>query len=425
MWNYTINTTTFTVFVVASKPQKGYNIGYRTFIMKIEVITKYFYPVAAGIETNILETYSILAKLGHKVTIHTSADDYLKKNAFRAQETIKRIKVKRYPFGSELSGYMPAIDWEKADLVCLHNFNFSHLRILVKILLLKVLGKKNFAVVITPHGGFIPEWRVFSWGARIFKFLYQYTVGVVLANLTADGWRAVSEWERAEMIKKGVIKNKIKVITNGLEDEAFKNVEKQASFKIKKTVKSYGNYIIQIGRVYPIKNYETVIRALPNINKKIKYVIVGQTQDEKYLEKLKNLAKELGVEDRLLFAGIVRGIDKYYLIKKAKIMVHMAMYESFCNVVHEGMSQGLVCIVANNTALPLLIKNGANGYVVNTFDHKTLSQKVNYVLNNFNSAKLKAMRSHNKNFGAESSWSFVARKMEKFYLDLLKKVRTK
>ena len=35
----------------------------------IDVITKYFVPVVAGIETNILETYSVLVQKGWKVLI--------------------------------------------------------------------------------------------------------------------------------------------------------------------------------------------------------------------------------------------------------------------------------------------------------------------------------------------------------------------
>lgn len=46
---------------------------------KIHVITKYFIPVVAGIEVNILETYSVLAKEGWDITIHTSKDTYLQK----------------------------------------------------------------------------------------------------------------------------------------------------------------------------------------------------------------------------------------------------------------------------------------------------------------------------------------------------------
>lgn len=390
--------------------------------MKIEVITKYFYPVAAGIETNILETYSILAKKGHKVTIHTSKDNYLEKNAFPAKETFRGLEIRRYPFKSEISGYMPDIDWDNTDVVCLHNFNVSHFRILTKILLRKITGKKKFGVIITPHGGFNPEWKVFDWPTRIKKFLYQYTVGTIFANLSGDGFRAVSDWEAREMIKKGISGKKIEVITNGLEDEAYADVDKKAGAKIKKQVKEYGDYIIQVGRVYPIKNYETTIRTLPLIDRKINYVIVGQTQDTAYLQKLKDLAKELGVEDRLFFAGVIRGIDKYYIIKKAKIMVHMAIWESFCNVVHEGLSQGLVCIVADNTALPFLVKDGINGFTVETKNHIKLAEKINYVIKNFNSPALKKMRETNKKIGEKESWSFVAGKMEFFYKNVIEKI---
>lgn len=386
--------------------------------MKIEVITKYFYPVAAGIETNILETYSILAKEGHEVTIHTSRDNYLEKDSLPKEETIRGLKVKRYQFKSELTGYMPKIDWDKTDFVCLHNFNVSHFPILAKIIWMKLRGKKNFKVIITPHGGFNPEWRVFDWPTRVKKYLYQYTIGTLTANIAADGFRAVSEWEKREMIKRGISKSKISVITNGLENEAYEDVDKKASGKIKKQVKNYGDYIIQIGRVYPIKNYETTIRALPLIDKKINYVIVGQTQDTKYLETLKKLALELGVEKRVIFAGIVRGIDKYYLIKKAKLMVHMAIWESFCNVVHEGLSQGLICLVADNTALPLLVKNGENGFTIKTKDYKTLAEKINYVLENFNAEDVKEMRENNKKIAQNESWSAVSTKMESFYTGL-------
>lgn len=43
---------------------------------KIDIVVKYFYPVAAGIETNVLETYSVLVKMGWDVTVHTSNLEY-------------------------------------------------------------------------------------------------------------------------------------------------------------------------------------------------------------------------------------------------------------------------------------------------------------------------------------------------------------
>jgi glycosyltransferase involved in cell wall biosynthesis len=132
-----------------------------------------------------------------------------------------------------------------------------------------------------------------------------------------------------------------------------------------------------------------VIRALALLPKDVNYVIAGPVQDnDEYLGKLKSLIKELGLEKRVYFIGVVKGVDKYYLIKKAQMMVHMALWESYCNVVHEGLSQGKVCIVADNTALPLLIKNDVNGYCVETTDHEELAKKINYVLENKQTKKI-------------------------------------
>ncbi len=380
---------------------------------RLDVVVKYFYPVAAGIETNVLETYTVLAEKGWDVIIHTSRDEYLQKGHLPENDTYRGLTIKRYSFNK--FGYFPDIDWDTADLVCLHNFDiFPHLRILLYSLGRKLIGKKKYSLMLTPHGGFNPEWSVFPWKQRLIKPLYHFTLGTILVNLVVDGVRAVSNWERAEMIKKGVLKNKVVTIDNGIEDEAYKDVEKLSSKDIKKKVESFGDYIIQVGRIYPIKNYETTLTALSK-TKNLHYVIAGPVSDSEYFEKLQAQIKKLKLTNRVHFVGVIRGIDKYYLIKKAQMMVHMAIWESFCNVVHEGLSQGLVCIVANNTALPFLIKDGVNGYCVKTKDADVLAEKINYVYENQNSPFVVKMKEVNRKYGLENSWRKVAARMDSFY----------
>lgn len=389
--------------------------------IKIDVLTKYFFPVAAGIETNILETYSILASNGFDVTIHTSKDVYSEKNILSDYEEIRGLKVKRYKFGK--FGFWPRIDWCNTNLVCLHNFDiFPHFQILIFTLFKKIFKLKKFALLLTPHGGFTPEWSIFTKGQIIIKKIYTYTLGLLLINSVIDGLRTVSEWEKKEIIKHGINPKIITTITNGIENEAYQDLEKIASREIKEKVHSLKQYIIQVGRIYPIKNYETTIKAMSTLPKNINYVIVGPTQKDKknstYINKLDEMIKNQGLSNRVYFLGTIRGVDKYYIIKHAKMMVHMAKWESFCNVVHEGLSQGLICIVANNTALPFLIKDNINGFVVDTFDSNKLAEKINYILKNYNSKSLIEMRLRNKKFGKDDSWENVALKMKNFYLGL-------
>lgn len=391
---------------------------------QLHVILKYFYPVAAGIETNTLETYSVMARNGWDITIHTSQDTATAKNVLKREEALRGLKIKRYAFGR--FGFFPSISWSETDVVALHNFDmFPHLQILLYAYFLKITGNKKFALVLTPHGGFNPEWSVFGKIDGFIKRTYHYTLGTFLINHTVDAVRTVSEWERKEMESKNVQPSLISVITNGIENEAFANLGKLVSPEMKEKVEGFGRYIIQIGRIYMIKNYETAIKALRYVPADVKFVIAGAADKNPsykkidYMDTLKKLIKELGLRDRVIFVGVVRGVDKYYLVKKAQMMVHMALWESYCNVVHEGMSQGLPCIVANNTALPLLIKDGVNGYTVATLDDKTLAKRINDVLENKNKKVIKDMAALNKQITRENSWENVAGKVDRLYTKLL------
>lgn len=378
--------------------------------MHLDVVAKYFLPVVAGIEVNILETYSVLAQKGWDVTIHTSKDEYLKKGHLPNTDKIRGMKIKRYPF--RWYGFFPEIKWDKEGIVALHNFDiFPHLHLLIAALFLKPIGLKKIKLVLTPHGGFNPEWSVFDPLSAFVKRAYTYSLGAWLIGAVVDAVRAVSEWEKAEMIRYGVSPSKITVISNGLEDEAFQDIDKLASRQIKYQVQKLGRYLIQIGRVYPIKNYETPIRALPSLPEDVKFVIVGPAEKNmNYQNSLIKLARDLGVGDRVIFLGVIRGVDKYYLIKHAQAMVHMAIWESFCNVVHEALSQKTPVLAANNTALPYLVKDGINGYLIDTFNHQTLTDKINIVLTKKPEFK----------FASFPTWSQTADEMHRLYSSLIK-----
>lgn len=385
----------------------------------IDIVVKYFYPVAAGIETNIQETHKHFLHNGWTVTVHASQDTLTEKNVLSRSEEIKGIKIKRYPYGK--FGFFPKIDWENTDVVSLHNFNiFPHLQIMLYVIWLKLIGKKKFVFSLTPHGGYNPEWRIFNQLIAAIKQVYHYTIGVLLINASLDIVRAVSEWEAKQISSKGVIKNKIYTIINGAEDEAYLDIDKLASKEIKEKVNSYGEYIIQMGRIYMIKNYETSIKALSLLPKNINFVIAGPVGDEKYKEELGKLIKELGLEKRVFFVGVVRGIDKYYLIRHAQLMVHMALWESFCNVVYEALGQGIPCVVSNNTALPYLVKNKINGFTLKEKDFKGVAEKVNLILNPENKAEINKMRDTNRKFGLAHSWQSTSNNLRQIYLNKLK-----
>ncbi|KKU88941.1 MAG: Glycosyltransferase [Microgenomates group bacterium GW2011_GWF2_47_9] len=340
-------------------------------IAHLNVITKYFYPVTAGIETNILETYSKLVNLGWSVTVHTTEKSFNEKKLLEKTATVRGIKIIRYsPFAFAFN--LPLS--RHTGLLCLHNFNiFPHSLFLLRAFIKGRFHGKSNGIFLTPHGGYNPEWPTFSPPARLLKQIYHLTLGKFLVNHTVDAVRAISLWEKKELEVSGINKSKIVLIQNGLDPVAKLDHRSLASYKVKKIVAGLGSYIIAIGRISPVKNYETVLKALAQ-TKDLNLALVGPTENSAYYQSLVELTNKLGIKSRVVFLGVVRGSDKYYLLEHSLALVHLARWESFCNVVYEAMSLGKLCITADNTALRSLIHNGRTGLRVRTFDSAGLAK---------------------------------------------------
>ncbi len=387
--------------------------------MHIDVVTTYFYPVTAGIETNILETYAVLAQLGWSITIHTTASTLDEKNILPSQEVIRGMQVIRYR--EHLFGFSPILDYTTTGMICLHNFNiFPHLTILVIAFCHRLIKSRHYGIFLTPHGGFTPEWPLFPWLTRSIKRLYHQTVGRLLIGSVVDGIRAISKWENQELIKFGLRPSKIILIENGLDPVAKLNHSKLASSKIKGLTQRLGNYIIAIGRISPIKNYETIVKAISLINSNINLVIIGPTQDLSYQDTLIEQAHDLNISNRVHFLGVVRGSDKYYLIQKSKVFIHMARWESFCNVVYEAMCLGKTCIVANNTALSSLVDHRVTGIVTPTYDSDKLAETIKLFTNN-TKASLRKVILNNLRAKKFPIWEETAIKMDNTYRSILER----
>lgn len=384
---------------------------------RLDVVVKFFHPVVAGIETNILNIYSYLAREGWEVVIHTSTSTPDAPHSLPPEGEIRGLRIRRYPW--RWYGFVPDIDWRRPGSICLHNFNvFPHAWMLTKLLFLKTFGRTRRAVFLIPHGGYTPGWWTFTAFERISKRIYQRLLGTFLINHAVDGLRSVSEWESQETVKSGVRPEIVETIPNGIEREVSSDIEGLASENARRLVRELGQYVIQVGRIHPIKNQLTTIRAVAAVPGVV-FAIAGPVTDQAYKKLLDEEIERLGVADRIRFLGVVDGVDKYYLLRHSVANTHMASWESYCNAVHESMSQGCVCIVAKDTALEELVKDGVNGYVVPVEDADQVAEKIRFVMDRKGSDLIEAMRKRNIAFTAGHSWDDLARRVEKFYTRIL------
>lgn len=147
-----------------------------------------------------------------------------------------------------------------------------------------------------------------------------------------------------------VDESKIVVIYNGYDEELFNEKNKDRE-KLKKYNINY-DYLVMVGASYPHKNLDAAIKGFKTIADKTDCNLVIVGKDSPYIVKLKALAKELGIEDRVKFVGYVSNEDLATLYGYAKAFVYPTLYEGFGLPILEAMGCGTAVLCANNSSLP-------------------------------------------------------------------------
>ena len=385
----------------------------------IQLVNRYFHPVMAGIETGMAETFSRLAARGWHVLVHTSCNSLEHSNALPAEAgEFRGIAFRRYPFVA--GGFFPHIDWDSRGVITLKNFDVVPQGwFLAYAWVLKVFGRKRFVLTVDPHGGFTPAWAAFPPHIRFVKQLYHRTLGQWLVNGAADGVHALSELERRALIAAGIRAELITIIPNGVPDDAFADLEELASPDAKELVRRAGRYFVQLGRIHPVKNYETAIRTLAKLPNDVSFLIVGPAMDPVYRAWLGALIAELGLVARVTFTGELRGADKYYVLRHAAAMVHLSRFEAYPNAVLDGMSQGLPLVVSDHPSLTQLVRDEEGGYVVGVEDDKAAAERIARILAPGNAVSLRAMGERNIAFCRAQTWEAISRRVEIWYENLV------
>ena len=93
------------------------------------------------------------------------------------------------------------------------------------------------------------------------------------------------------------------------------------------------------------------------------------------MDRLKELAKDLKIEQKVIFTGKQENIEEIY--SKSSIFAFTSSSEGFPNVIGEAMSAGLPVIAFDCVAGPSeMITDGYNGYLIPLFDYKQFELKL-------------------------------------------------
>jgi len=199
----------------------------------------------------------------------------------------------------------------------------------------------------------------------------------------ADYIQAISNY-LADFGKKYGARCPVEVVPNGVDVDKFKI--QNSKFKI---TDQNPKVIITTSRLVYKNGVDILIRSLSELEKlqitNYKLQILGSGSDE---EKLKKLAKDLKVEEKIQFLCHVVPEKILEYLEKADIFVRMSRSEGLGNSFLEAMAAGLPVIGTNVGGIPDFLRDGETGLFAKVDDAADCAQKIKRLMDDQDLRKL-------------------------------------
>lgn len=345
--------------------------------MRLLMLSSEFPPGPGGIGTHAHQLASRLTQSGWRVLIAT-AQDYASQDevrAFNAAQPFQVMRLRAVPFPPLEALYRWAtvsrlIGRFGPDAILATGARFVWLA----ATLTRTSGVPWIAV---GHGG---EFGARSgWTPRLTRWSFGRATAVV----------TVSRYTLSQGEALGVRARLARVIPNGADADRFRAIPERevAAFREKEGLTG-ASIVLSVGNVTPRKGQDVVIRALPEILKRAPgtlYVIVGlPTRRAELLE----LARSLGVADRVRFVGKVSEEDLVLYFNVCDVFAMTSRhtddggFEGYGIAVVEAALCGKPAVVSQNSGLVEAIVAGKTGFAVPEGDEAATARAILDLLEN-------------------------------------------
>ncbi|MCK4885392.1 glycosyltransferase family 4 protein [Candidatus Bathyarchaeota archaeon] len=237
----------------------------------------------------------------------------------------------------------------------------------------------------------------------------------------SDALIAVSKYTVDELTELyGIDEKKIHVIYNGVDVQKFKPRPDRAELRREFGLEDKNKIVLFVGRLYHRKGLEILLRSIPPVLQEfsdVKFVISGKGFKEKE-ESLRNLAKQLDIEDHVTFMGYVPDEKLPNLYSTSDIFVLPAIYENFPFAILEAQATGLPVISTKVGGIPEFLVDNENGFLIDAGNSAQLTQRVLALLQDPKLAKEMGMRGR-KLIEEKFSWRLITSQVIDLYHKLL------
>ncbi|MGF1552551.1 MAG: glycosyltransferase [Paracoccaceae bacterium] len=125
-----------------------------------------------------------------------------------------------------------------------------------------------------------------------------------------------------------------------------------------------GDYVLAPGRIGPAKRQGLLVEALAE-TRALRLVVAGPADDAAYLDRLRERARALGVDDRIEWTGAIDDETMVRLYAGARAVAYVPVDEDYGYVTLEAMLAAKPLVVTTDSGGPLeFVRDGTEGLVV-------------------------------------------------------------
>ena len=278
------------------------------------------------------EDYKDLADFFEQIEMNRA----IGKNDLRAIKEIRKL-IKKY----------------KPDIVYAHSSKAGAVARMADI------GLKNYCIY-NPHG--------WAFNMRCSeKKKTMYTAIEKIAAPFCDKIICISDAEKQSALKKKICKeNKLQVIFNGVDIEAYEKDTYGAVERKDLNIPEDAFVVGMVGRISPQKAPDIFVKMAKRVKEKISnahFIIVGNGEQESEIRKY---AADNGFLENLHITGWVNNPMSY--IELFDVACLLSRWEGFGLVLPEYMMAGKPIVASKVDAIPNIVKDGQNGLLVEIDD---------------------------------------------------------
>ena len=364
----------------------------------------------SGVWNRVYNVAREMIKKGHEVFVFSSNLEAGSLKKVPEHEVVDRINCYRFPvrvtlsknalgFGKSSDKMREKLKEINPDVVDCQTYRHSEGTIVSS-----EAEKLGIPCFLTTHAPFVSvgvRGIVLSTITRLYDAAYSGNVLKKFRKIIA-----ISKWEYPYLTKLGVESNKIAYVPNGIPVEFFKK-ERKLGREVRK--------VLFFGRIAPVKDIETLLRAwalIEKANNKVVLEIIGPAELE-YRKRLDEMIMELKLENVRFGEAVFALNEKIRAYNNAEVFVLPSKREGMPQSLIEAMSAGDIVIASDITACREIVKNGKNGYLFRQGNAEDLAKKLDFAIKSYR--KLGGVVEKAKKDSSSFGWDRIADRLEKLY----------